>query len=148
MKPAKVALYAGIGAAVLALIAVVFLAYGASTQLNDLHRGAEEGYELRGTYFAGEDRMAYLTFQERDGEKQWQHRDARGTAITDGLYEETGDPNLYTLLDADGNETGWAHLAYVNAQAEGVLFYSLNFEKAAMMHKGSAVAMTMETPAE
>ncbi|WP_172134973.1 hypothetical protein [Adlercreutzia sp. ZJ473] len=106
--------YVAAGLGLLAVVALSVFSIGAAAELEDMRQGAAEGFELRGTYLEpGQNSGRFLSFaegQEDQGELSWQAQDESG-ARASGRVERTPDPNLYVLIDSDGNEVGWTYLA-------------------------------------
>lgn len=88
--------------------------------------GATAGYSLRGTYqnpkvpdgscfsaafmndgVATDEGEWQLVFYDAEAQRQW---------VSEGTYQATIDPNVYTLLDEEGQEVGSAHLAYATQE--------------------------------
>lgn len=117
-------LYVG---AVVAFVVVVVLAIvgaGASVERDNLRRGIDEGFRLRGTY-----QTIPVSFVfGYDSEDAWLRQDQQARTNTGGTIQPTADPNVYLLLDADGSEVGWAHLAHA-AGDEGMLYVRLGTDE-------------------
>ncbi|WP_165172949.1 hypothetical protein [Adlercreutzia sp. ZJ242] len=136
--------YVAAGLGLLAVVALSVFSIGVAAELEDMRQGAVEGFELRGTYLEpGQNSGRFLSFaegQEDQGELSWQAQDESG-ARASGRVERTPDPNLYVLIDSDGNEVGWAHLAYSNGKAEGTLFVKYGMRDIAELSKYSRTPM-------
>ena len=108
MERKKLFVRVGIGVAGALLLVGIFAVANAVGDSNAMRRGIDEGFELRGAYQGdpGRDGIGTIAFQTLDGEPSW----------------EAVDPNVYVLEDESGNEVGWVHLAYSDAQGAGALY--------------------------
>lgn len=100
---------------------------------------AVDGYPLQGTYQnvnAGDDECfsaAFISDEGTDDAGTWQLRFVNRTAnrqrTLEGIYRQTADPNIYELLDTDGERVAMAHLAYATRDGhDGELFVSYESE--------------------
>ncbi|WP_165053283.1 MULTISPECIES: hypothetical protein [unclassified Adlercreutzia] len=149
LKKLSCCIAAGLG--LLAVVVLAVLSIGVAAELEDMRQGVLEGFELEGTYLEpGQNSGRSLSFVEDQGDQErlsWQARDEAG-ARASGHVEKTPDPNLYVLIDSDGNEVGWVHLAYSNGKAEGTLFVKYGTRDIAELSKYSRNPMIEERPAE
>ncbi len=108
----------------IAVVVLVIVAAGAVclvaavAELGNVRAGIDEGFPLRGTYQEG----GLSLIVGYDAENAWLLQDQPARAETGGTLGRTADPNVWLLLDADGAEVGWAHLAYANAKGEGTVY--------------------------
>ncbi|MDB1806428.1 hypothetical protein ABG957_00130 [Eggerthella lenta] len=123
MERKKLFVRVGIGVAGALLLVGIFAVANAVGDSNAMRRGIDEGFELRGTYQGdpGRDGIGTIAFQTLDGEPSWEASKAPGAHVK-GAFKETVDPNIYVLEDESGNEVGWVHLAYSDAQGAGALY--------------------------
>ncbi len=100
---------------------------------------AVDGYPLQGTYQnvnAGDDECfsaAFISDEGADDAGTWQltfvNRTANRQWTLEGIYHQTADPNIYELLDTDGERVAMAHLAYATRDGhDGELFVSYERE--------------------
>lgn len=104
-----------------------------------IQRYAVEGYPLRGTYQnvnAGDNECfsaAFIPDEDKDETGTWQltfvNRTANRQWTLEGTYRQAADPNIYELLDTDGERVAMAHLAYATRDGHnGELFVSYESE--------------------
>lgn len=124
MSHAKMFVRIAIGALIAALVVVSLLLTGAVTELGNMRRGMQEGFELRGSYvLPGQFFGAGISYSliEAGDEWRWDSFD-KGTSTGSGAIRKTADPNSYLLVDTDGAEVGRLHLIYANVKGEGTLY--------------------------
>ncbi len=134
---------AGLG--FLAAMVLVVCLIGSAAELENMRRGMQEGFELKGTYLEPDQNtgstLSFLEDQENEERLLWQVWDKHGSGDS-GFVEGTADPNVYLLVDSEGVDVGWAHLAYSNQKAEGTLYVKFGMRDIAEMSKYSRVPMT------
>ena len=103
----------GIGVGTVALLACVFFVAAAIGDLGRLRQGIEKGFDLSG---------------------------GDATAVR-GTIGATNDPNCYLLLDEDGVEVGWVHLAFADRDGAGTLYVRYGDDGLVEMRKVSTVPL-------
>ena len=82
--------------------------------------GFEHGFKLQGTWQTlqenGEPLYASFGFSKAD-EGVWQIADFAADAPVNGYFETTGDPNFFLLQNEQGEEVGWANVAFTSSFA-------------------------------
>lgn len=144
MSRKKLCARIGIGVGALALLACVFLVATAIGDLDRLRQGVEKGFDLRGAYQLPESRGEYLSFQVFDEERTWEAYDGGDATAARGTIGATDDPNCYLLLDEDGVEVGWVHLAFADRDGTGTLYVRYGDDGLVEMRKVSTVPLSFK----
>lgn len=131
----------GIGVGTVALLACVFFVAAAIGDLGRLRQGIEKGFDLRGAYQLPESRGEYLSFQVFDEERTWGAWSGGDATAVRGTIGATNDPNCYLLLDEDGVEVGWVHLAFADRDGAGTLYVRYGDDGHVEMRKVSTVPL-------
>lgn len=115
-------------AAICIAILVAAAIWAMNEPMNRFMQGVEHGFDLEGTYTrqANTESPVYASFGiVEDGNGLWQLADFNREEPINGRFDRTGDPNLYTLMDKQGEPVGWASLAYTGSdwgQVKGVIY--------------------------
>lgn len=111
---------------------------------NNLRQGAQNGFELTGTYQhetpAGV--ITFTVFREENGKQLWQLQD-NDQVRNKGTVESTVDPNQYLLEDTDGSEVGQIHLAYSNLEGTGMLYLAYGEDEMIEIEKRGSAPVTI-----
>lgn len=102
-----------------AVVLAVSVVYALANEAGKFASGFEHGFKLEGTWISEQPNQwsTYLSFGFADDEGGvWQlaHPDG-GTPPVNGYFEKTGDPNVYVLQNEEGQEVGWAHVAFTSS---------------------------------
>lgn len=108
---------------VLVLVGTIFL-WGASREVNFLKEGSVSGFNLTGVYRDHKSGLSTLSFHAENNNR-WQVVETEGTIIN-GTFKTTDDPNMFSLIDKDGNEYGVVRLAYVSSKEDDGRLYLTN----------------------
>ena len=102
------------------LVALVLYLVGQKQQVSAIENGAINGFNIDGAYRDVESDYINLSFH-KDENHRWQINSIENT--TEGTFRETGDPNIFVLVDRLGNEYGSIHIAYISPnETSGVLY--------------------------
>ncbi|NBJ67424.1 helix-turn-helix transcriptional regulator [Adlercreutzia caecimuris] len=102
-----------------AVVLAASVVYALANEAGKFASGFEHGFKLEGTWASerSDQRSTYLSFGFADDEGGvWQlARPGEGTPPVNGYFRKTGDPNVYVLLNEEGQEVGWAHVAFTSS---------------------------------
>ena len=110
--------------ATLAIVVLIIFSIGSATELNKAKQGAQEGFEISGTYMKTRSTDYYISFIENQANKDqiiWQYQEYDSINAS-GYIDEALGPNVYALFSHDGEKVGWVNLAYTNNKDEASLF--------------------------
>lgn len=127
----------------LAIVVLIFISIGSTTELNRLKQGAREGFEISGTYMKTGPTGYFISFIENKEDKDqiiWQFQENNSISAS-GYIEEALGPNVYVLFSHEGAEVGWVNLAYTNNNDEVFLFVKFNNEEVIELSRYSKVPM-------
>lgn len=102
-----------------AVVLATGIVYALANEAGKFASGFEHGFKLEGTWISErpDQRSTYLSFGFADDEGGvWQlARLDEGTPPVNGYFRKTGDPNVYVLQNEEGQEVGWAHVAFTSS---------------------------------
>ena len=76
-----------------------------------------------------------------DEERTWEAWSGGDATAVRGTIGATNDPNCYLLLDEDGVEVGWVHLAFADRDGAGTLYVRYGDDGLVEMRKVSTVPL-------
>ena len=76
-----------------------------------------------------------------DEERTWGAWSGGDATAVRGTIGATNDPNCYLLLDEDGVEVGWVHLAFADRDGAGTLYVRYGDDGLVEMRKVSTVPL-------
>lgn len=130
------ALKYAVALACFALLLLVLFLGSSAREASQFKNGAANGFDLNGYYTAVEGGAASAAFLS--DESVWQLVDGDGV-VFGGKYLTTDDPNIYILLDSDGSQRGYAHLAFATKDGADGLLYLVLSEDTVLLEKRSKV---------
>ncbi|WP_051353745.1 hypothetical protein [Atopobium fossor] len=107
----------------LAIAGIIFL-LGALREANHFKKGIIDGFNIDGVYREHQKIGGNFSFHT-EGNNRWQMVDFEGN-ITNGTFKIAEDPNIFFLTDAEENEYGVVHLAYVSPEGDQGYLYLKN----------------------
>lgn len=117
-----------------ATVVLIAISLMSIREANVLKRGITEGFHLDGVYRDKKTNLTSLAFHAEDGHR-WQLVDGNGRQ-TNGSFNTTSDPNIFTLIDQSGNDCGFVHVSFSSPDGNsGALYLSdgtsmIEFDKA------------------